>query len=341
MFTDSVRPLATRILCIALLASVISSGLLLSACGSAATATPEVKVKATPTQTKVATKDDSISGSGSTTGSSHPEERVTPPVATPAKLASLREADWSKVLQSDPNLERESIPSPVGDLWVRFQVAKVEGYPLLQDVQYGDLDGDGQDEAVIPLDSGGTGGIIGFLIYRQAPNGPQIATAKAGQKLQIQVSSGKLAVTEAIFAGWEPNCCPSSLLVSDFRLEQNQLVRVGGERQPLAEAKVITVQQFYQLLNEKRFEEAYQFLSPAFQAKQPYQQWVSGYSTTVSTEANVVDGASGQVTVELTSTDQVSQDVLVKRHFRGSWSLIFSEEHNQWLLDSAQISEVH
>lgn len=330
---------------------LVSFGLLaviLSACGEAATPTPEVtksprvgatstaQPKSTPTR-KPATPVSKETASAAETP--RPAEPTKPPSG--ANLGSLRKVDWKAVLAKDPDIERQSIPSTaLGDLWVKHKTAGAEGYPLLENVLYGDLRGDGNEEAVITLESGGTAGTIGFLVYEPTASGPRIAAAKTGQKLDAQIQEGQLVVQESIYAGWEPNCCPSSFQITRYRLQGETLASVGTERQPQPEAKVQTVEYYYGLLNQKEYAQAYTFLSPAVQAANPYSQWVAGYASTENTDAIVEQGPDDSVAVTLTATERAAEGRTQLRHFEGRWFLAFSEQRNQWLLDRAQIAEV-
>lgn len=316
------------------------AAMVLVSCGSSPTPTP-APTKSTRSEA-TATKQSATPATGET-----PLPAETPRPAGPSKPTAaaastpLREVDWAQVLQNDPDLERKTIPShsELGGLWVNYKGTEAGGYPLLNTILYGDLRGDGNEEAVISLESGGTAGITGILVYAPTPSGPRIVAARGAQKLYAQIQDGQLVVQEPVYASWEPNCCPSSLEITRYRLQGDDLISVKAERQPLPEAKVSTVEYYYGLLNQRRFQEAYAFLGPSVQATNPYDQWVAGFISTVSTDAQVQSGADGSVEVALTSTEQAADGSARARHFKGRWFLTFSEERNQWILDRAEIAE--
>ena len=53
-----------------------------------------------------------------------------------------------------------------------------------------------------------------------------------------------------------------------------------------------TVWSFYQAISERRYEDAYEFFSPAFKAANPFDRWKDGYATTQSIEVETAPGAT-------------------------------------------------
>ena len=93
---------------------------------------------------------------------------VAHPAGTP-----LRQVDWRFVLTNDPSitLDPDAYQPPV-DMGPYINVSgpnqtgdTLAGYADVEDVLYADLDGDGTEEAVIPVESGGPGGSFGFMLY--------------------------------------------------------------------------------------------------------------------------------------------------------------------------------
>src|SRR5262245_20403852 len=90
-----------------------------------------------------------------------------------AEPTPLRQVDWPSVLAADPALVIDpQVPAPFTPVgpYVRLvnpigpNQPPVGGFALLDDVRYGDIDGDGVEEAVILLESGGTAGVLGLLV---------------------------------------------------------------------------------------------------------------------------------------------------------------------------------
>jgi hypothetical protein len=61
------------------------------------------------------------------------------------------------------------------------------GWAMLDQVSYGDIGGDGQTEAVVEVDSGGTAGIAGFFVYRVTDPTPQLLDGRAGFALEAYI----------------------------------------------------------------------------------------------------------------------------------------------------------
>jgi hypothetical protein len=263
------------------------------------------------------------------------------PSATARRAPSLRLVDWGAVLRADSDLDVSDVPASSGEtaLHVRVRGQDISGTPDIQGILFADLDSDGAEEAVIALDSGGTAGVIGFLVYDETPTGPKLVAARSGYKLGLTVAAGELSVSTPLAGGWEPNCCPSALETTSYRLEQGQLVAVRRHIDPVPEARARTVARFYELLEGKQYEDAYRFLSPAFQAASPFPTWLAGFATTERIRVTARENADGTVDVDLAVTERQGDREALRR-FTGRWTLIFSPERKQWLLDRAEIVPV-
>lgn len=262
----------------------------------------------------------------------------------PALAATpLRQVDWNAVITSDPNirprpdLEAPAAVSPGPYVEVSFRGTEVAGHAYLQEPLYGDLDGDGAEEAVIMLLSGGTAGAIGFLLYREADPRPRLVAAMGGYKLSAQVENGSLLVFQAHYVGFEPNCCPSAAIRTRYLLVGDDLVAASETVEP-APAQEVTVFGYYRALAERDFAAAYAFLSPTVQAANPYDAWVAGYATTqrIEVETSQTDNPD-VVAVRLRATDSTAGGGTVTRTFAGVWHLIWSPDQRRWLLDRAEI----
>jgi len=100
-----------------------------------------------------------------------------------------------------------------------------------------------------------------------------------------------------------------------------------------------TVRQFYALLNTSQYQAAYALLSPDFQKQMPYDQWLSGYATTVRSAATVDDSDdSSDVHIHLVATDE-KQGRLVTTVYDGQWSLV-PDGRGGWLLDTGRLHQV-
>ena len=268
--------------------------------------------------------------------------------SSPASAAGtpLRQVDWNVVLANDPAVTIDPTAFQPGvRIGPYVQVTQpgsrtmtVEGYATLDDVLYADLDGDGAEEAVIPLSSGGTGGLIGYLLFREATPAPKLTIAQDGYKLGFEVDRNRLVISQPNYVGFEPNCCPSSTTRTVNKLEGDQLVVIASETFP-NDVQEPTVWAFYSALNAHEYEDAYAFYSPAFQAANPFERWKAGYATTQSIDVQTSPGSSPtEVLIVLTATDTRPGGGTVTHRFRGAWTLVWSADQKRWLLDKASIA---
>jgi hypothetical protein len=201
----------------------------------------------------------------------------------------------------------------------------VGGHPLLDNIIYLDMDGDGVEEAAITLNSGGTARNIGFLVYRQATPTPQLTAWHDGYKLGLLVEAGRLVARNALYAGWEPNCCPSGFSFDTYTLQDEQLHLVAHREEGIADVQAATVEHFYELLGRKELKAAYALLADAEQAANPYDAWVAGYADTLDIQATATaDPATpNTVRVDLSATDRTADGGQVVRRFTGTWELVW------------------
>jgi hypothetical protein len=266
--------------------------------------------------------------------------------STPVRNTStvnLRAADWTTIISQEPAVNHPPAPDYLAGAgpFIEFKTpGSIPGFADLQDIIYGDISGDGREEAIIPIVSGGTAGTVGYLIYFAGDREPVFATALTGYKLGARATNGQLVVLEPIYAGWEGNCCPSGISETRYRLIGATLDRISRNESGIPEAIPQTVERFYQLLNDKQFRDAYTFLSPDFQAANPFDRWVEGYANTIEirAEASLIPGQNA-ANVNVTATERSATGQSTRR-FSGRWNVIWSSPAKQWLLNQPQIAEV-
>jgi hypothetical protein len=257
------------------------------------------------------------------------------PAGAQAQRAPLQAVDWLAVLAAEPGTQADPDcpPMPGGRvpcLSVPMGGDLMVGYPLVDNVLYGDLDGDGRDEAVIQLFSGGTAGVIGFLVYRQAEPRPRLVTSQSGYKVGLRIVDRQLVVDQPYYFGGDPNCCPTALNRTPYRLVGDALV--GGAEtwllpandqaeRPLTLAEVV-VHGFYNALSRSALRDAYDFLTPRLQAANPFDAWAGGYLNTESIDVETGAGASAnEVTVAIQAVNRTPYDSRETRRFAGTWRL--------------------
>jgi hypothetical protein len=277
------------------------------------------------------------------------------PTAAPAIVTATRTGldmhavDWMKVVTTDPNLQYDSSIAPPPELqrapWVQLKSnSDLQGHALidLDRILFVDISGDGQEEAIISIFSGGTAGNFGLLVYTVANRAPILADSVAGYKIGGTADGKLLKVTEPIYQGWEPNCCPSGFFETRYRLQANRLVQVSRDEKPIPEARTMSVDKYYELLLARNYADAYDnFLSASYRASHPFANWSAGYANTLSFVATTSDNPDGSVKVDLVSHDKAGTGEVI-HHYIGTWRLkwVSTARFKQWVLDSGNFVEV-
>ncbi|TAK59302.1 MAG: hypothetical protein EPO22_10390 [Dehalococcoidia bacterium] len=97
---------------------------------------------------------------------------------------------------------------------VQKVIAESGGQFVQSEVIYADLTDDGQEDAVVPISSGGTLGDIAFVVLGATGGNTRTLVSeypKDGRGLAVVVFGDKLVVTEAVPGPDDPECCPSQL----------------------------------------------------------------------------------------------------------------------------------
>jgi hypothetical protein len=293
--------------------------------------------------------------------------------ATPAvaQTVPLRQVNWNDVLTAAGPVVRASsdcipLPSSAPDQLgpcvhvtvnppqavhgvPEAQTGEFTGYALTgpDQIDYGDLDADGRQEAVVRVDSTGTGGSFGFLVYSEGTPAPRLIAAVPGYKVSARILGSLLEVRMPYYFGSEGNCCPTGTTRTMYRLEGDALRIVSRtyltndiEEQRVTFAELV-VHAFYRALDARRYEEAYRFYSPARQAATPFDSWKDGYATTQRITVQTSPGTTeGEVEIVLTAIDETTGGATTKL-FEGTWTLI-ADDSVAWglVLDEATIREI-
>lgn len=261
-----------------------------------------------------------------------------------ATAAPLRGTDWNAVLDTDPRIRvHPDAPPLTAGPFITTTAAdgtEIAGYAVTRDVLYGDLDLSGTEEAVILVHSGGMAGVIGYLVYREEAERPVLTAVMSGYRLGVEIVQGTLQVTTPRYAGFEPVCCPSAETVSILVLSGTDLVQIDERIRPNPRALEATVLAYYQALNERRFADAYAFLSPTLQARYPYEAWVASNATLLRITVEQVRGQllPDAVAITLTITERLPNGTPAIRRFGGTWYLVWHPATQRWLLDRAELA---
>ncbi|MFN8532128.1 MAG: hypothetical protein U0556_01100 [Dehalococcoidia bacterium] len=253
--------------------------------------------------------------------------------------ANLRTVDWNKTINDDPNFTYAPMPS-VSGIQGRFIESKdgtLSGFAQPQQVSFGDISGDGRDEAFVPLRRDGPAGTTGLLVYRTSDRGPLLAGTISGTMLSYEPKNGALTVLSASRAGWEDGCCPSGLLERTYRVENGALKLLDERITPRDRARLPTVLRYYKLVGERKLDEAYALLSPTYQQANPRQSWETETRRTELIQITARDQNDGAVAVDVSETETNSPTT---RRATVVWTLVWSAEQRQWLLDRAEVRPV-
>lgn len=310
-----------------------------------APATTAAPTTAVPVSTTVAATTAAPTTAAPTTAAvttAAPTTKAASTTAASVAANAIRQTDWAKVLQNDPQLKQEQPFEPF-KIYISVKAADtVTGAPDLDNIVYVDMDKDGLEEAGIPLISGGTAGNTGFLLYRYAQPAPRLVGWQEGYKQGLKAVDGKLVSTNALYSGWEPNCCPSGYSTITYSLTGDKLAVASSRSDGYVEAQPPTVTQFYDLISAGELKDAYAFLSASYQKANPYDKWAAGFATTekVTAEAVADKSAPNTVKVNLESTDSTNGGGHVTKKFSGTWKLAWNADRKGWLLDEPKITEV-
>jgi hypothetical protein len=100
---------------------------------------------------------------------------------------------------------------------------------------FGDLDGDGVDDAAALLveSSGGSGSFVYLAVLRNREGKPaNVATQLLGDRAQIQalaIAESRLRVKMVTHGPDDPMCCPTQEVEQIFELREGSLVQTAGE----------------------------------------------------------------------------------------------------------------
>ena len=101
------------------------------------------------------------------------------------------------------------------------------GFLMPETLSYGYLH-DGQDLLIVPLGSGGSGGVFVDLLFTSVMSKPYfigVVPSETGH-LQVSIADGQILVETPVYKGNDPNCCPSAKHFIRYNLRRNALVKI-------------------------------------------------------------------------------------------------------------------
>jgi hypothetical protein len=113
------------------------------------------------------------------------------------------------------------------------------GRLLPQEIIFADLTGDGAEEAVVPISSGGTGGNVAYAVfgYRGGDLKELLVVKPEAGRVMVAVEDGVLVETQPVYAPEDPLCCPSQLRHTYYRWDGSELVVDHEETEKAPSAK--------------------------------------------------------------------------------------------------------
>jgi hypothetical protein len=151
----------------------------------------------------------------------------TPPALT---VEALRNAEYRSELAqggvarlTDGQYEQEIVPGSASKITILMMPDKVA---------FGDLNGDGVDDAAVILASsgGGSGTFISLeAVINEAGTPKDVASASLGDRVQINsvvIAGGKVTVDMITHGPDDPLCCPSVQTTRTFQLQNDTLVEL-------------------------------------------------------------------------------------------------------------------
>ncbi len=135
-----------------------------------------------------------------------PASKPSPaPTGTPADAQAVRNVDFTQV-------------GAVTTMLRQLGSGEVD----VRSILYADLTGDGREEAVVPIASGGTLGNIAYLVFTLRGGTPATVLSRTRDRttvsgLAVSVEDGKLIETTGEYGPEDPRCCPSALKKTYFR----------------------------------------------------------------------------------------------------------------------------
>jgi len=149
------------------------------------------------------------------------EETIDNPDVESAPSLDIREVDFSEVL---------------GVPYCTYGPQGCYGIPE-EFIVYGDLTGDGQEEAILPGHSGGTAGFVSLWVYGYVDGELEallaepapVGTAAPSYVGVPKVEGGRLIVARPAWGPDDDMCCPSQLNNEYYEWDGSELVLVGEE----------------------------------------------------------------------------------------------------------------
>ncbi len=143
-----------------------------------------------------------------------PTATATPEGSTPTPAPDIRDEDLTQQAE------------------LRDFLASSGGEVNPEKIEYGDLTGDGVDDAVVPVASGGEGGDIAVFVLGYQPDGLKVLLRLETGRLKAKIEDGGLETLGPSYIEGDPICCPSQFLRTFYVWDGSSLVFESEEVLP-------------------------------------------------------------------------------------------------------------
>ncbi len=254
---------------------------------------------------------------------------AAPPASTYSRL------NVAHVLATTPQIKRARPPATLPFAYYRLKGTDVSGFVIPNLIGDGYLSNH-QEVLVVPLDSGGSGGVYHVLLWTRVAG----ATWRfAGQitspdgRLDVSINEGELLAVLPKRAPSDADCCPSGHNDVRYTLDGTALRKIETPS-ACAATPADVVQKYYQLLGWQRYRDMYALLSARYRAAHPYGAWERALT---SARAPIVKTSSGPAPTDVQIRLYLADTGGNQRSYRGVWHAVRSG--TSWLLDSSNISQ--
>ena len=268
------------------------------------------------------------------TPASEPTDSATV-TATPTKTGGV----WTLPPESGPG---DSLATPLADdSYVRLMA----GYGWDRtSVTQADLTADGHPETILVVAYGQQA--RGVVVMRGA------VVLLATEGVLLTTGHEELQVLHPLALPEDSMNAPSWFYVDRYRWQGGRFVaddevalrssdELNGRASGLPQSSqaAATVQLYYLLLHQQRYEAAYRLLSPTLRAVTPLDQWRAGYAHTDAVHVEAVETLpGGEVHVRFTSVERPDAGGTLTRGFEGTWRIV--SDSGTPRLDSPAVTEI-
>lgn len=99
-------------------------------------------------------------------------------------------------------------------------------------ILFADLTGDGQEEAIVPVSSGGTAGDIAYFVYTMRDGALDLLLSVVPETGRVQVEvgpGGRLTERQPVYGPQDPECCPSRVRTRIYAWDGQRLGVVSDD----------------------------------------------------------------------------------------------------------------